>query len=214
MRSVPAIVMGEGFELFQRGKNWRGLCPLHDRGGRNPSFVAWESGWRCWSCGESGDGPAFIMKLKGLNYPEAMTYLGQEMRRPSTQERAQQANERKKKADTEWRERELARTIGIAIRFCHEFLSDISPETLDDHAIVLQQLPTLEYQHQILVEGSSADKAAVMADWQGVRLFQRTLLFKKGFDFRAWLSSVNKPPVEVSMEPTKNEQPRIKISFG
>jgi len=40
------------------------------------------------------------------------------------------------------------------------------------------------------------------------------LLFKKNFDFRAWLRAVNKPqPVEVAQEP-QHEQPRIEISLG
>jgi len=194
MRPVPDIVMGEGFELFQRGNRWRGLCPLHDRGGRNPSFVAWETGWKCWSCGESGDGPAFIMKLKGMNFPEAMTYLGQELRRPTAQEKVQQAKERKKKAAAEWRERELARTLGVAIRCCHKTLRDITLGNLDGHALIIQQLSILESHHQILIDGSSGDKAAVMAEWQGVRLFKRTLLFKKSFNYCAWLRSVYKPP--------------------
>ena len=55
-RPVFDIVKSEGFELTERGSGWRGLCPLHDRDGRNLSFVAWETGFKCYSCGESGDG--------------------------------------------------------------------------------------------------------------------------------------------------------------
>lgn len=122
MRPVPDMVMGEGFELFQRGNRWRGLCPLHDRGGRNPSFVAWETGWKCYSCGESGDGPAFIMRLKGMTFPQALVYLGEERPRPTRQEKLKRTMERNERAAARWNESNLAWTLGKMIRLCHEAL--------------------------------------------------------------------------------------------
>jgi hypothetical protein len=213
MRSVPDIIRAEGFELIKRGNGWRGLCPLHDRDGRNPSFVAWETGFKCYSCGESGDGIAFVMKLKSMNFPEANTYLGQPLQRPTTKEKAQRAKERKERLRAEWDEREQIRTIGIAIRRCYEALSDITPENLDDHALILQALPALEYQHQILIEGTLEDKAAVVTEWQGIRLFKRTLLFRRNFDFRAWLrATLQKPePPPVVHQESQHETKRIRI---
>ena len=163
-RPVFDIVKSEGFELTERGNGWRGLCPLHDRDGRNPSFVAWERGFKCFSCHESGNGPAFIMKLKGMSYPQALTYLGESVHRPNRQDKAKQAKERRDRAAARWQESELARTLGIAIRRCNEALIGITPDTLDEHALILQQLSILENHHQILIDGSSADKFAVIAD--------------------------------------------------
>ena len=107
--------------------------------------------------------------------------------------------------------------MGIAIRRCHEALVGITPDNLDEHALILTELETLEYQHDIMIHGDQADRAELVRDLAGLRLFKRTLLFKKNFDLRAWVRRVNKPPplpVEVAQEPQQNEQPRIEISFG
>jgi len=188
---------------------------LHDRDGSNPSFVTRETGWKCFSCGENGDGPGFIMKLKGFNYPQALQYLGEEEKQPSKQAKAKQAKERQDKFAARWAESELARTLGIPIRQCHEALQRIKPDTLNEFALILTELETLNYQHDILIHGDPADRAELVRDLAGLRLFKRTLLFKKNFDFRAWLRRVNKPaPVEVAQEPQNNECNRIEISFG
>jgi DNA primase len=179
MLPVPDIVMAEGFLLTQRGNGWRGMCPLHDKDGRNPSFVAWETGWKCYSCGESGDGIAFIMKLHRVNFPEALRLLGIDPVKPTAQEKREQARKRKERTEAEWRERELARTLGIAIRRCHEALRDITPETIDHFALILDQLTILHYQHNVLIYGDQADRAELVRDLTGLRLFSRTLLFKK-----------------------------------
>ena len=163
-RSVPDILRAEGTELRQSGNTFRGICLLHDLDGRNPSFVCGETWWKCYSCGEGGDGPAFIMKLKGFNFPLALEYLGEEVKRPTRQDKTKQAKERREKAAARWIESELARTLGIAIRRCNETLIGITPETLDNHALILQQLLILEHHHQILIHGSPADKVAVMAE--------------------------------------------------
>jgi len=112
MRPVWDIVKAEGFELTERGNGHRGLCPLHDKDGRNPSFVAWESGFKCYSCGESGDGPAFIMKLKGFNFPQALEYLGEDRPRPTRQDKAKLTRERTERAAARWQESELAPHLG------------------------------------------------------------------------------------------------------
>jgi hypothetical protein len=69
MKTTADILRTEGMDLHQHGNTLRGLCPLHDRNGRNPSFTVWENGrWRCWSCGESGDRISLVMKLHGMTY--------------------------------------------------------------------------------------------------------------------------------------------------
>ena len=210
MRPVPDIIMGEGFELFQRGDSWRGLCPLHDRGGRNPSFVAWEAGWKCWSCGESGDGPDFIMRLKGMNFPEAMTYLGQELRRPTAQEKAKRTVERKERAAARWDESNLAWTLGKMIRLCHGALRDISPENLDDHALILTEIQTLTFQHDLLIYGDKADREELVRELAGLSLFnRRALLFRRDFDCAAWARSLGR-----YQEPRDGTGPRPEARCG
>jgi hypothetical protein len=207
MRPVYEIATAEGAELRRCGNTFRGLCLIHDRDGRNPSCVYGETRWHCFSCGEGGDGPALIMKTKGMSFPQALAYLGEDRPRPTRQEQVARTKERTERAAARWNESNLAWTIGKMIRLCHEALRDITPDTIDQFALILDQLPILQYHHQILIDGSPADKSAVMAEWQGVRLFKRTLLFKKNFDFLGWLRSVYKPqpPAEVTREPHGND---------
>jgi DNA primase len=216
MRPVYDIVKSEGFELTERGHSWRGLCPLHDRDGRNFSFVCGDTWWKCFSCGEHGDGPALIMRLKGMTFPQALAYLGEERQRPTAQEKAQRAKESKAKAAAEWREREIARTLGITIRESHKMLLGITPEsfTSPEFELLLSELSIVEYQHKILIEGDQEERAAVVRDLAGLRLFKRTLLFKKNFDFRAWLRATMKKyaPAEAT-KGSQNEMHRASISF-
>ncbi|MCL1900138.1 MAG: CHC2 zinc finger domain-containing protein, partial [Promicromonosporaceae bacterium] len=50
----------------------KGLCPFHDE--RTPSFTVRPGVGRfhCFGCGESGDAFAFLMKLDGLSFTEAV----------------------------------------------------------------------------------------------------------------------------------------------
>jgi hypothetical protein len=210
MRSVPDIITAEGFELFQRGLRWRGLCPLHDRDGRNPSFSAWETGWKCWSCGESGDGPAFIMKLKGMSFPQALAYLGEERVRLTQNEKAKLAAERKERTAARWAESNLAWTLGTLIRRCHEALRDISPGNIDDHALILRELETLNYQHDLLIYGDKTVRAELvreLADFS--RYSRRGLLFREDFDFAAWARGIDR-----YQEPRDGTKPKPEPRFS
>jgi hypothetical protein len=50
-------------------------CPFHDD--VNPSFAAFtdKANWKCFGCGESGDAPELVMRLKGCGFRDAVTYL-------------------------------------------------------------------------------------------------------------------------------------------
>ncbi len=87
------VLQSEGLELLRRGKNHIGLCPFHAE--RTASFVVnpERQCFKCFGCGTSGDVIDFVMKYKGLSFPEVLKYLGissdrqikqnpQEIRRP------------------------------------------------------------------------------------------------------------------------------------
>lgn len=208
------LLEGHGVELKSGGGGrLKGLCPLHAE--KTPSFLLYPDGrYYCFGCGEGGDAIDLVRRLHGLSYPDALRFLGLSGPKPTAAALQRIKAERMAREDAAWREREVARTLGIAIRRCHEALQRITPDTLDDHTLILQSLPVIEYQHQTLIDGTPADKAAVVAEWRGVRLFTRTLLFRKNFDFRAWVRRVNEPQplVQVAQEPQKHEQARAKIS--
>ncbi|MGA8247433.1 MAG: DNA primase [Nocardioides sp.] len=56
------------------GGSLKGLCPFHDE--KSPSFnVRPDRGWHCFGCGEGGDVFAFLMKIDGLGFTEAVERL-------------------------------------------------------------------------------------------------------------------------------------------
>ncbi len=63
----------------------KGLCPFHDE--KSPSFTVRESAgtYHCFGCGEGGDVVAFVQKVDGLTFVEAVerlaARLGMELRR-------------------------------------------------------------------------------------------------------------------------------------
>ncbi len=71
-----AEVIGDSVRLVKRGPRYIGLCPFHDE--KTPSFtVTPERGsWYCFGCGKGGDVFSFVMEKEGLNFREALEYLG------------------------------------------------------------------------------------------------------------------------------------------
>ena len=75
---IVNILIKEGIELKQRGKDFWALCPLHTE--KTPSFKAdsEKQTFYCFSgkCNTGGDVITFIQKLKGYSFKEACRYLG------------------------------------------------------------------------------------------------------------------------------------------
>jgi DNA primase len=68
-------VVGDYLELRRAGSSLKGLCPFHDE--KTPSFnVARDRGiYHCFGCGEGGDMFDFVMKMDGLDFPQALEKL-------------------------------------------------------------------------------------------------------------------------------------------
>ena len=61
--------------LKRSGANHSGLCPFHSE--KTPSFSvnAARQFYHCFGCGVGGDVFSFLMKVEGLNFPEAVRRL-------------------------------------------------------------------------------------------------------------------------------------------
>jgi DNA primase len=72
-----AEIVGEYVQLRRSGRTYRGPCPLH--GGEGPNFsVDPDRGiFKCFVCGEGGDVFSFAMKLLGLDFIEAVKFVGE-----------------------------------------------------------------------------------------------------------------------------------------
>jgi len=86
-----AEVIREYLELKPAGGgSFKALCPFHQE--KTPSFhISTEKQiWHCFGCGEGGDIFAFVMKMEGLDFPEALRQLGKkagvEIKRFSTEQ--------------------------------------------------------------------------------------------------------------------------------
>ena len=74
-RSDIVEIIGAHVRLRRAGRNFVGLCPFHNE--KTPSFsVNAERGfYHCFGCGAGGTVFNFIMKVEGLNFPEAIRSL-------------------------------------------------------------------------------------------------------------------------------------------
>lgn len=69
-------IIGEHVKLKRVGTRWRGPCPFHQ--GTHPNFsVTPGGGYRCFSCGETGSVFTFVQKRLGLDFAEAVKYVGE-----------------------------------------------------------------------------------------------------------------------------------------
>lgn len=69
-------IISEHVKLKRVGRTWRGPCPFHQ--GTHPNFsVTPGGGYRCWSCGEKGSVFTFVQKRLGLDFVDAVKYVGQ-----------------------------------------------------------------------------------------------------------------------------------------
>jgi len=69
-------VVKDYVDLKETGTNYSGLCPFHNE--KTGSFVVSPSKgiFKCFGCGESGNSAGFLMKHKGISFPEAIKELG------------------------------------------------------------------------------------------------------------------------------------------
>lgn len=68
-------VISDYVSLKKNGRNYTGLCPFHSE--KTPSFVVSmdKQIFHCFGCGAGGNALGFIMKIEGLEYPDAIRFL-------------------------------------------------------------------------------------------------------------------------------------------
>lgn len=80
---IIIVLEREGIELRQRGRLWWSCCPFHDE--KTPSFAVNpdRQTFNCFGCDEHGDVVDFIIKRNGVNFKEALKFLGITTGRPA-----------------------------------------------------------------------------------------------------------------------------------
>jgi DNA primase len=67
-------IIGEFVRLKRVGNSYRGPCPFHH--GKGPNFSVTTRGYNCFVCHESGDVFTFVEKHVGLDFIEAVKWVG------------------------------------------------------------------------------------------------------------------------------------------
>ena len=72
-------LVGRSVALKRAGRSYKGLCPFHDE--KTPSFHVNpdRGGYYCFGCQEGGDVFAFLMKVEGLSFVEAVRSLARDL---------------------------------------------------------------------------------------------------------------------------------------
>lgn len=68
-------LIGDSVELAPSGKSYKGKCPFHQE--KTPSFHVYpvDQTYHCYGCGAHGSMIDFVMRQKGLKFPEAVKML-------------------------------------------------------------------------------------------------------------------------------------------
>ena len=120
-RTDIVALIGEYVALKQRGASFTGLCPFHSE--KTPSFHVRRDRqfFHCFGCHESGDAVTFLMRVEGLNFPQAARLLAERagIDLPDTDDREDHALRRKRERD-----QRLCALMEVATQFYVERLAD------------------------------------------------------------------------------------------
>lgn len=60
-------------KLAKTGNLYEALCPFHKE--KSPSFIIYHDHFHCFGCGKHGDGIAFLMLVRGIDFAQAVSEL-------------------------------------------------------------------------------------------------------------------------------------------
>lgn len=97
-------VIGRYVKLQHKGTNWLACCPFHKE--KTPSFAVNQQKqfFKCFGCGEHGTAISFLMKYKGLSFPEAIKELADNLGLEVPEDKQEKARQAKAKSLTDFLE--------------------------------------------------------------------------------------------------------------
>ena len=159
-------VVSDFVSLKRKGQNLWACCPFHDE--KTPSFsVSPTKGiYKCFGCGKAGDAIEFIKEIEGLNYIQAMGYLGKKYGIQVEEE---------EDTPEEIERQSLRESLFIVLGFAKDYFHDLLLNQPEGQSIGLSYFKERGYNQQIIKDfelGYSLDR------WDG--FLQEAL--KKGYN--------------------------------
>ncbi len=77
-RDIVKVARELGIELSRYYKEFRALCIFHDENTASLDFNAEKGAYLCRGCGATGDVIGLVMKVRNLDFPEAVRWLADE----------------------------------------------------------------------------------------------------------------------------------------
>ncbi len=158
-------VISDFVSLKRKGQNLWACCPFHDE--KTPSFsVSPAKGiYKCFGCGKAGDAIEFIKEVEGLNYIQAMGYLGKKYGIQIDEE---------EDTPEEIERQSLRESLFIVLGFAKDYFHNLLLNHTEGQSIGLSYFKERGYNQQVIKDfelGYSLDQ------WSG--LLQEAL--KKGY---------------------------------
>jgi len=72
---IVELVGSYNIQLRRAGRAFKGLCPWHDDSSPSLQVNPERQSFKCWVCDIGGDVFSFVMKMEGVEFPEAMAML-------------------------------------------------------------------------------------------------------------------------------------------
>ena len=156
--NIVDIITSEGVILRQHGRIYTAFCPFSEE--KTPSFTVYPEKQRfvCFgACQKKGDVIAFIQELKHYSFREALGYLRIKGDSPG----GQKERETKRDLLARYKKWERERFLSL-IREYKDLIWEIENVKLDWELEIkykhYHRLPVVEWQLDVLIEGSSKDK--------------------------------------------------------
>lgn len=163
---IIAIIEREGFTAKQKGRALWLSCPFHEDKTPSLKINPDKQTFYCFSCNSGGDSIAFIQKLHGLTFKEALNYLNIEGNHPVKIDHKGQTKRQLLKAFRSW-EKEYLQRLTDYYREIYNLLKSCSDmEEIKLFAIDLHRLPIVEHHMEILFNGTDEEKYDL---YQGVK---------------------------------------------
>ena len=153
------------------GRNGMACCPFHDD--KHPSMKVDER-FYCFGCGASGDVIDFVSRMEGVGAKEAALRLSEEYRIPYEEKVLPERGVAKRRPETEDQrfrrmEKKCFRILSdyyhILLRWKEQEAPQTPEEEWSEHFTeALMKLGTVEYQMNLLLSGSLAERAELIAE--------------------------------------------------